>query len=1227
MAAEDITLRVRQTGAEATASDLERLAREVDGLGRMRARPRIEPRGIDQGTKSLREATRESVSLGKGLGGAHRGAMLLRGALVGLAGAQVTRGLWATVQAASDLTEAGNRAVTVFGRDGVREVQRFAKISSQAFGISRREFQDTAGTFGAMLIPLGVIPKKAADMSVAMTKLAGDLSSFHNANPSDVLMDLRSGLAGETEPLRKFGISLNDARLKAEALRLGLSDGKETLDANAKAQAAYSLIMSDAQKTGAVGDFARTQGQLANQLRVARAATEDAAVGFGKILQPAVRSGVRMLTREVLPAVQAFGNDLSKVFERDDLSPAEKWSKSWEMLKDTGLPAAAKEAIYDGMVEVGTNAPRMMLRAMAEAPWPAKAILGAMLVRRFGPVFSLLGSRAVDAVGAARGGGGGGGLAGGIGGGPVPVIVTNPGMLGKGPGGVPLPYPGAPGGAGAGAAGTAARGGRLARYGAGASRFGAAALGLGGVPGAAPAVGAVAAFAAPIALGYGVSKLDEKYGFLGPSKAESEARMREVTNAQIRAFKQGDAELKRYVTSQNPFANVAGRYDVFLAQTRAGMERVSNAIKDAGPKAKRNAATYADGIIASFRTLPEQGRKLTADTVIRMTAEMESRGKAPKGATKRVVDGIRKELGSLPDAGRQAAAEAARKLDPLNTALGKIKRAASDARSAVSSIGTAADAAANFAVPGLATGGIIPGTYRGVDTITARLAPGERVARPDQVAAIDRAAGIPGLVDATIMRMGGRIGGTAFAKGGWVNPVPSSSKMIGSPGAGTHSYSENGSHWYDDTAYDMGAGEGAQVLAPHAGTITRIQGGNLRDGRYYGFGVYLSAGGGQFFLKHLKSVSVAAGAKVKAGQPIGTLGGTGILNGGPHLHIGATSLGLLKAAVFAKRGAATEADDEDSHGKESDKTEMESMLDFTRAGGLSNRKNIGAPRGGRYASTGIDGRPGTTTKNPRPTGIARSSGVAIARDLMTDTPDLSGSIDTSPSGRESLAIKRAGSGAAARARAAGKSPEEVAEDRKKAEDDELRKFYRRQRALTVKRVRQCQAEIKRLTRVINETRKSKRGTKAGRARLIRALRKEILDWRTELGEVLDVLASIDEALLDLNDAASDEAYSTSKLEGGDDGGASDTANAQAEERAAAEAARAEVFRGRSDASGQILRGISGSGSIDPGAGGGGVTVNVNVGGSLVTQQDVAGWLVGMLGNQPGSRRAAGTVGV
>jgi hypothetical protein len=103
-------------------------------------------------------------------------------------------------------------------------------------------------------------------MSTSMVGLASDLASFNNTDPAEALEALRAGLTGETEPLKRYGINLNDATLKAEAMRLGLDTTGSTLSANTKAQAAYSLIMQ--QSSLAQGDFARTSAGLANQQRI-----------------------------------------------------------------------------------------------------------------------------------------------------------------------------------------------------------------------------------------------------------------------------------------------------------------------------------------------------------------------------------------------------------------------------------------------------------------------------------------------------------------------------------------------------------------------------------------------------------------------------------------------------------------------------------------------------------------------------------------------------------------------------------------------------------------------------------------------------------------------------------------------------------------------------------------------------------------------------------------------
>jgi len=124
---------------------------------------------------------------------------------------------------------------------------------------------------------------------------------------------------------------------------------------------------------------------------------------------------------------------------------------------------------------------------------------------------------------------------------------------------------------------------------------------------------------------------------------------------------------------------------------------------------------------------------------------------------------------------------------------------------------------------------------------------------------------------------------------------PQSFSVGGGPGQGTHSYTERGSRWTDDTAYDLFAGAGASVTNPLAGRITNISGGPGGNPRFAGYGVTVDYGGGrQAFYKHLGSLGrgVKIGAQLQPGALIGGLDPS--TAGGSHLHLGATKRGFLE---------------------------------------------------------------------------------------------------------------------------------------------------------------------------------------------------------------------------------------------------------------------------------------------------------------------------------------------
>jgi phage-related protein len=204
---------------------------------------------------------------------------------------------------ASDLNESLSKVQTVFG-SSAGDIDAWSKTAATGMGMTRGAALEAAGTFGNFLQAMGATTPAAADMSKKMVQLATDLGSFNNADPTEVLLALRSGLSGESEPLRKFGVALSEAAVSAKAVQLGLSATGKELTEQQKIQARYAIIM-DQTKT-AQGDFARTSGGLANQTKILKAELGDAANQIGTAFLPGVVAVAGALI-SALPAIMQVG--------------------------------------------------------------------------------------------------------------------------------------------------------------------------------------------------------------------------------------------------------------------------------------------------------------------------------------------------------------------------------------------------------------------------------------------------------------------------------------------------------------------------------------------------------------------------------------------------------------------------------------------------------------------------------------------------------------------------------------------------------------------------------------------------------------------------------------------------------------------------------------------------------------------------------------------------------
>ena len=190
------------------------------------------------------------------------------------------------IAVASDLQEVQNVVDVTFGEQGAAAVEDFAKKAAGSFGMSELSAKKFTGTMGAMLKSMNLDDAAVQDMSLSLTGLAGDMASFYNLDAEEAFAKLRSGISGETEPLKQLGINMSVANLEAYAMSQGINTAWKEMSAAEQATLRYQYIMqatADAQ-----GDFARTSDSYANQQRILQLNMENLSASIGGKVLPII---------------------------------------------------------------------------------------------------------------------------------------------------------------------------------------------------------------------------------------------------------------------------------------------------------------------------------------------------------------------------------------------------------------------------------------------------------------------------------------------------------------------------------------------------------------------------------------------------------------------------------------------------------------------------------------------------------------------------------------------------------------------------------------------------------------------------------------------------------------------------------------------------------------------------------------------------------------------------
>jgi hypothetical protein len=190
------------------------------------------------------------------------------------------------ISAASSLEETTSKFNTVFGKQQ-KVAEATAKVLVNSYAMSTREAKSYLASVQDLLVPMGMNADAAANMSGEVVKLSADLASMNDMPTKQVMDAMQSALVGNFETMKSYGVILNETVVKQEAMNAGLWNGKGRIDAVAKSQAAWNIILRSSEKSQ--GDMIRTSNSFANVVKRMGAAMEDSLADLGKEMLPALK--------------------------------------------------------------------------------------------------------------------------------------------------------------------------------------------------------------------------------------------------------------------------------------------------------------------------------------------------------------------------------------------------------------------------------------------------------------------------------------------------------------------------------------------------------------------------------------------------------------------------------------------------------------------------------------------------------------------------------------------------------------------------------------------------------------------------------------------------------------------------------------------------------------------------------------------------------------------------
>lgn len=246
--------------------------------------------------------------LGKASSAVGKLAKLAGAAAIAAGGAALIKYGISAVKMAGDLEQSIGAIDTVF-KGSAKQMHAFAKSAANDVGLTANEYNELGTLIGTQLKNGGTAMDQLAPKTNKLIGLGADLSSMFGGTSKDAVAALSSALKGERDPIEKYGVSLNQAKIDAEAAALGFSKVGGALSTEANQAATLSLIMK--QTADAHGNFAKEANTLQGQQQRMSAGWKDIQTTLGGLLLPVMTQFFSFINTNILPVLARFADQLA----------------------------------------------------------------------------------------------------------------------------------------------------------------------------------------------------------------------------------------------------------------------------------------------------------------------------------------------------------------------------------------------------------------------------------------------------------------------------------------------------------------------------------------------------------------------------------------------------------------------------------------------------------------------------------------------------------------------------------------------------------------------------------------------------------------------------------------------------------------------------------------------------------------------------------------------------